>query len=533
MKLIIFISFVTNYCSALLGIPVYVALKPRNQITLHNILMDVSNPLSSNYGNWMTIDDIRSFSHPLEEDHSVVMDWINKFHSYVDDIHSYGDAITFRSDRLTINKMLMDIPAQVQFVEHSITHIQKRNIPTILTSNADNRFVDRTALMRLYNYSESSNVSIGLIEYQNIGGYGVSALSRQQYANNQPVVPVKHIIGPNDGVDVESALDVQMASQTAGGGNNWYWNTPLWLLSFSIDFFNTEDIPDVISMSWGWSDKDQCDITACGNYTSEEYVARVNYEYLKIALRGVTITVSSGDAGAPGRTNEDCELHSPINPVFPGSSQYVTSVGATYVVNDGQTSKSDIPICNNNNCITGTEEQTVSFEYTGWTAGGGFDRYLNETPSWQLGAVDDYLKSGIILPPDNYFNRNGRAYPDIAVIGHSCPTFIGTEVSGVDGTSCSSPAMAGLLSIMNNHMWSKYHIRIGFANPLLYYVYDNCDGCFNSITTGHNWCTEQQCCSENTTIYGFTAGKRYDPVSGLGTPNIGRILHFIDNHINL
>ena len=52
-------------------------------------------------------------------------------------------------------------------------------------------------------------------------------------------------------------------------------------------------------MSWGWAEDRQCDIIDCQNITSQQYVNRVNNEYLKITLRGVTIVVD-GDAGAPG-----------------------------------------------------------------------------------------------------------------------------------------------------------------------------------------------------------------------------------------
>ena len=57
-------------------------------------------------------------------------------------------------------------------------------------------------------------------------------------------------------------------------------------------------------------------------------------------------------------------------------------------------------------------------------------------------------------------------------------------------------------------------------------VYDNCDNCFRDVVDGYNWCTENSCC--DPTQYGFSATKGYDPVSGIGTPNIGRILEFID-----
>ena len=61
-----------------------------------------------------------------------------------------------------------------------------------------------------------------------------------------------------------------------------------------------------------------------------------------------------------------------------------------------------------------------------------------------------------------------------------------------------------------------------------YLIFEYCPKCFKDITEGYNWCTEGGCC-ENTTDYGFVAGKGYDPVSGLGTLNVGNIINFLDD----
>jgi len=339
-------------------------------------------------------------------------------------------------------------------------------------------------------------------------------------------------MGNGSGSDVESELDVQLISQAADGINLWYWETPYWLYSFAVDFYGSADVPDVISMSWGWAEDQQCDIVDCNNITSRHYVERVNNEYLKIALRGTTILVSSGDAGAPGRTSESCSTERPINPVFPGSSPYVLSVGATYVnnINNSRVNFTS-GLCSNHSCVEGTNESSITYDAVSWTAGGGFDLYHNETFSWQKDAVESYLFSGVELPNYKNFNPFGRAYPDLSAVGHSCPTYIGGYLSGVDGTSCSAPVVAGLLSLVNDHLWENKRLKLGYANPLIYDIAKTCDGCFNDITHGYNWCTEEECC-DNSTEYGFSATDGYDPVSGLGTLNIGKIIHHIDTYYN-
>ena len=131
------------------------------------------------------------------------------------------------------------------------------------------------------------------------------------------------------------------------------------------------------------------------------------------------------------------------------------------------------------------------------------------------------------MPNETLYNQNGRAYPDISAIGHSCPIYVQSELQGIDGTSCSAPASGGLLGLIGKRLWDKHHKRLGFANPLLYYIHANCPKCFRDIVEGYNWCTEQQCC-HNATNFGFNATPGYDPVSGLGSLNVGRIEQFID-----
>lgn len=539
-----FILLLVTQLAYSMNIPVYLSLYQRNINILEDKLVDISNPVSENYGKWLSHDEINDIVHPTKTNINKVITWLQV--NNVTDINNYGDSIRFTSSKSNVMNMftILDstgytIPDHlehiIEFVEMSSKKIVRNKKINIKTNNiADDRFFARESMVRLYNISDNNlnqSVSGGLVEYQSNDGFTNDDLNFQQTVNEQAINNLTNIVGNNVGYDVESELDVQLISQAADGIDLWYWQTPYWLFSFAVDFYNKDIVPDIISMSWGWSETSQCDIIDCGGITSQQYVQRVNNEYLKIALRGVTITVSSGDAGAPGRTNEGCDSDRPINPVFPGSSPYVVSIGATYVPVDKTPHDYTTPICRNQSCITSDDEKSIRFDKVGWTAGGGFDVYHNTTPWWQRKQVQQYLDSGVKLPNPTHFNQNGRAYPDVSAIGHSCPTVVDGQLSKVDGTSCSSPVVAGLLSIINNFMWTKHHIKLGYANPLLYYIYDNCEDCFRDVTDGYNWCTEQECC-KNTTDYGFNATVGYDPVTGLGTLNIGNILHFLDNYLS-
>lgn len=520
----------------------YIALTQPKSKVLYNKLLDISNPISENYGNWLSkydINDLIYTIHDIEGNHKVLK-WLRD--ENIHKIHNYNDAIKIIDSTVKINKLfnITDITNSYQvpiylskyidFVEMSrMSDIYKTKKINIIGNmeTVDDRYFGRESMLNLYNISNNTigkSVSGGVIEYQDNDGFKKLDLNTQQISNNQGINNIKHIIGNNKGENIESELDVQVLSQSADNIDLWYWQSPYWLYSMSVDFYNANTIPHVISMSWGWAEDRQCDIIDCNNVTSAEYIDRVNYEYTKILLRGTTIVASSGDAGAPGRTSEGCVSNRPVNAVFPGSSEFVISVGATFVETKNTSDNSRTPLCSNHSCVEGNIEHITNFDNVSWTSGGGFSNYTNSS-YWQKKVIDDYLEITPSLPNSSTFNSNGRAYPDISLVGHSCPTYIGGTLQKIDGTSCSSPLMAGLIAVINKHQLSKNKSIVGYFNPLLYHIFENCDNCFNDITSGNNWCTEQMCCNSQ---YGYRATVGYDPVSGMGTPNIGNILHYLD-----
>ena len=68
---------------------------------------------------------------------------------------------------------------------------------------------------------------------------------------------------------------------------------------------------------------------------------------------------------------------------------------------------------------------------------------------------------------------------------------------------------------------SKGKPKLGFVNPVLYKMAST----FKDITVGNNWCTEMQCCNSS---FGYEAAKGWDPVTGLGTPNFGKMAEWLD-----
>ncbi len=79
---------------------------------------------------------------------------------------------------------------------------------------------------------------------------------------------------------------------------------------------------------------------------------------------------------------------------------------------------------------------------------GGFSTYVNR-PAWQATPVNDYLTNGPNVPPRSMFSSLGRAYPDVAMIGHNFPVWIAGQEYIESGTSASAPVVASMFALIN------------------------------------------------------------------------------------
>jgi len=345
---------------------------------------------------------------------------------------------------------------------------------------------------------------------------------------------VSHLVGPFvDEPDVESSLDIQYITAMGLDATNWYWTSPGWLYDFALNFYNTEAVPDVISLSWGWAESQQCEITTqeCSTLgvDSEMYVKRTNVEFMKIGLRGTSIIVASGDSGANSRTDETC-IAPKLNPDFPAASPYVTTVGATEINPLSQTLKNTCTACSEAEglygigCVAGGTQDAVSYEVSQFASGGGFSNFA-KMPAYQEHVVKGYLASGTPLPPASYFNATGRGYPDVSAMGNNYLIQLQGDVSPVGGTSCAAPAFAGIVTLLNTHRLSNGGKTLGFLNPLLYQMHAEQADTFTDVVKGDNKCTESGCFSS---CKGYEATKGWDPVTGLGTPKFAAMLAYIE-----
>merc|ERR1712048_1043261 len=348
---------------------------------------------------------------------------------------------------------------------------------------------------------------------------------------------VADTVGPYDGSmpDTEATLDVQYIMSVGQKQVDWYWTSDAWMYTWSHNFFNHDAVPDAVSISWGWAEDQQCSAgisqAECQTLgvNSQTYVARVNVEFQKIGLRGVSLFVASGDSGANGRSDGTCtgkKLHAS----FPGSSPYVTAVGATMLQNPEFKLENPPPACSAMGtgyaCASGGIEVAVSSQEAGFTSGGGFSTYT-AMPSYQKEVVDTYLVTmASDLPPASYFNRTNRAYPDVAAMGNNFLIYMKSfgGWSPVGGTSAATPTVAGVAAHLNDVSYKQTGKPLGFLNPLLYQMHKEMPEAFTDVTVGSNICTEDGCFAS---CKGYKAAKGWDPVTGLGTPVADKMISYV------
>jgi len=286
---------------------------------------------------------------------------------------------------------------------------------------------------------------------------------------------ITKIVGPNDGKSgIEASLDTQYIMGTGANITTWFWSTAgrhdnqepflLWLQNIA----STKVVPPVHSVSYG-------DVESS---LSVPYMQRVNTEFMKAGVRGITILFASGDDGAACKNNK-------FSPQFPVSSPYITGVGGTGFSN---------PF-------------TVGPEFAYEISGGGFSNVFDQ-PKYQADAVAAYMHTANI-PPQDLFNKTGRAYPDIAALcRHFWVVNNRVPVPGVMGTSASTPTVAGIISMVNEHRLKANKPVMGFLNP---FIYQN-PHAFYDVTSGCN----EGCLTHDK---GFCATEGFDPVTGFGSPN--------------
>jgi subtilase family serine protease len=306
------------------------------------------------------------------------------------------------------------------------------------------------------------------------------------------------------GWSIETSLDVQYAHAMAPGAN-------IVLVVAATSSGNAINVAEaaaiakypgsIMSQSFGIPE-----ILVHGN-NAQIMQAHANYEAAKAA--GITVLASAGDFGATNGFPTS-------NAGFPASDPLVTAVGGT----QGNPYPFTLSMCAGGPCNTGLATVTGTCDtlstFSCKPAGYGGEQVWNEP---QFGAATGGAPS-LLFPVPTYQNGLGltaRTIPDVSynaavnggvlVVWSAIPP---ARIFLVGGTSAGSPQWAAIVALANQ----AHGAPLGFLNTALYKKCSASD--FHDITVGNN--------SLFGTQFGFPAKAGWDDATGLGTPDVGKLV---------
>lgn len=511
---------------------------PHMRAQLEEYFWQVSDPQHSNYGKYLSREEVMEFIAASDDDLDLVINWLHEnsaidvtvspnkdlIHatfsvSTLEDIlqttfHTFSSKkYALRVPRIIAPYSLPEDIAEVVALVDGITLLPGiralHMVPSVgaptweeycpggrctgkLTPNVTAQLYNSLPLTPDFKPAAGNGVAVA--EFQ---GQKYTEKDLQKFADgcNIPVINVTDVNGNAQGrfAGVETMLDLEYISGNGLGLplSNYYADEySLINLANQINSQKKEGAALVYSVSYGNDERQQ---------TSAEYMYQCNTAFMTAGTLGYSILFASGDQGVWGRSGFGKVFH----PDFPGGSPYITVVGGTDF-SDRSPTIGDEEICS--------------------TMGGGGFSDTFATPSYQSAAVAGFIKTAGdagVLPDQSYWNATGRAYPDIsASFGGVIPYCILANGlwEGVGGTSASCPTVAHGIGILNNLQLGAGKAPLGFLNPWLYQTLAGHPDAFNDITSGMN---------NNHIGKGFTAVKGWDACSGVGTPNFEKMAAYL------
>ena len=491
------------------------AIKQQNIAKLEEIFWSVSDPKSKVYGRYLDFKAVNDLVKPTKESIHVVKSWLQEGGVWSRHCNETRNMDYIVCETTSMVAEILLTGARLYRFHHEetgksvIRSSAHYSVPKEIAKHLD--FIGGLLRFPAMNFvstkvqSSSNDIGIHIGVYPSVlrERYNVSSTVGKHPNNSQAVAQflqqhysptdlkeffsifgrgfehlseITKVVGPNSGRSgIEASLDVQYIMSLGANISTWFWSTagrhekqePF--LEWIVAVGNMSEVPYIFSVSYGDNE----------DSLSVDYMNRINVEFMKAGVRGITILFASGDNGAG--------CHKKIfRPNFPCSSPYVTAVGGTAFNNPFG----------------------VDGEYGYEISGGGFSNVFKR-PNYQASAVNYYLQNSKKLPNASLYNNTGRGYPDIsAVCNHFWIVNNLIPVPGVMGTSASTPTVAGIIGLLNDMRLQNNKPPMGFLNPFLY---SNANSLYDP-TTGYN-----EGCGEPDR--GFYAFEGWDPVTGCGTPN--------------
>ncbi|MGA8428957.1 MAG: S53 family peptidase [Candidatus Sulfotelmatobacter sp.] len=483
-----------------------ITLPLRNQAELTSLLDRLYDPTSSDYRQFLTVDQFTEQFGPSAQDYQAVV--------------SFARANGFTVTDTPKNRLLVDIKgtvAQIESAFHVVMTVYKHptedrtffspdrepslnlSVPVNHIAGLNNYSIPHPKLkrapadqpiqshagsgpggaylagdMRAAYYGGTaltgSGQSVGLCEFD---GYNMSDVT-STFDGVSYNVPITNVLidgasSGSDGDDGEQVLDIVQAIGMAPGMSSVRVYIAPGTTSIGVgdkDMFNkmaTDNISKQLSCSWGWSPDD----TSSDDPIFQEYAAQ-----------GQNMFVASGDAGAYTGSNS-------TDSSYPAESVYVVAVGGTDLTTNGAGGS--------------WASETAWADSSG---GPSDDKF--PIPSWQSGIANS----------SNGASSTIRDLPDVAAEGnfdnYLCDN--GSCMGTWGGTSFAAPRWAGFLALINQQTVASGNSTLGFVNPAIYAIGKGSSytSDFHDITSGNN---------NNGKGKSYNAVTGYDMVTGWGSPN--------------
>jgi subtilase family serine protease len=303
---------------------------------------------------------------------------------------------------------------------------------------------------------------------------------------------------------IETHLDIEQSSGIALGATEILYNlsdlsNPTVL--YGLNRMVADNGVDLVNMSFGEPEVDY--LAKFNNNIDQSYLLQIEDElFLQGSAQGITFVASSGDHGGDPKAANGKPT---VSVEAPSSDPYVTAVGGTNLVT-AFTSDS-------NNSAYKSEFELPDKESGGavWGSGGGLSIFwakpayqkLVPTPSTKVRAVPDIALHMGGCPGDATSACSGTRSADWVAIGG--------QLTGVIGTSASSPDIVGMFALTEK-------LNKGRLGPMNTYIYTQS----KAQIAGKGTYFHHSSITGNNAVYKVKAP--YDLVIGNGTPDVRKFL---------
>ena len=390
---------------------------------------------------------------------------------------------------------------------------QNASGPSPLYSAGSTHYLSPADFATIYNLSPlyqagtaGAGISIAIAGRSNINLGDVAAF--RSFSALPPNTPSVIVVGNNPGLvendQDESTLDVEWAGAVAPAAAISLVTAASTSSTDGIDlssqYIVNHAVAPIVSVSYG----------SCEQQMGSSELAFYNSLWQQAATQGMTVFVSSGDAGAAGCSEAASTKgkQAAVNGVC--SSPYSTCVGGTEF-NEGANPSQYWASSNSTGYGSALgyipeevwNESAANSGQGLWASGGGAS-HVYAQPGWQAAVVDAGASNGM------------RAVPDVALSAAAHDGYIINENGStwvISGTSAAAPSFAGIMALVVERMGG---LGQGSANPKLYSLVNAESYPFHPTTSGNN---------SVPGVAGFWAnGAAYNLATGLGSVDATALL---------